>query len=185
MWPFSKKSLPSTNSIEFYLINKEVRCKMNISSVEDILYMPSLVSTIFTKDTELQCNSLIKDLAKMYGKDVSDLICSELIPPGRKISWESGEEYKQEELSEEEIEEIREELGLDEDEEIHVSRPKNVDECWVGHTNFDVALVAKDIKNIDGVDAFTQMSRHRFVVGVGKLFTFTDIRKIIESKCIR
>ena len=55
-------------------------------------------------------------------------------------------------------------------------------DCWMGHTNFDIT---EDIKNeldsTEGVEVLKICSRYRFFVGIGKMFDFKDVRKIIEK----
>ena len=62
---------------------------------------------------------------------------------------------------------------------------KMFDACWVGHANFD--LCSSDVQKLNrivGVEALRIMSRYRFFVGIGKSFSFADVRKDIqESLC--
>lgn len=56
-------------------------------------------------------------------------------------------------------------------------------DCWIGHTNFDITGIIKNIINkTQGVEVLKIMSRYRFFVGVGKMFEFSDVRKEIEEK---
>lgn len=55
-------------------------------------------------------------------------------------------------------------------------------EFRMGHTNF--VLTAKEvekIKNVPGIDALKVLSPYRLLVGIGKLFSFTDVRTDIEK----
>lgn len=55
-------------------------------------------------------------------------------------------------------------------------------ECWIGHTNFDITESVKDqINDTYGVEILKVYSRYRFFVGVGRMFDFKDVRKIIEE----
>ena len=59
-------------------------------------------------------------------------------------------------------------------------------DCWMGHTNFDIT---EDIKNeldsTDGVEVLKICSRYRFFVGIGKMFDFKDVRKMIEKSILK
>ena len=55
-------------------------------------------------------------------------------------------------------------------------------ECWVGHTNFDITESVKDqINDTFGVEILKVYSRYRFFIGIGRMFDFKDVRKIIEE----
>ena len=58
--------------------------------------------------------------------------------------------------------------------------------CWMGHTNFDIT---EDIKNeldsTEGVEVLKICSRYRFFVGIGKMFDFKDVRKMIEKSILK
>ena len=55
-------------------------------------------------------------------------------------------------------------------------------DCWMGYTNFDITKsVQEALENIEGVELLNIMTRYRFFLGVGKLFEFPDVRKLIES----
>jgi hypothetical protein len=59
-------------------------------------------------------------------------------------------------------------------------------DCWMAHTNFDITPRIKDILNqIPGVEILKIFSRYRFFIGVGTLFDFKDVRKIIEREIIQ
>ena len=59
-------------------------------------------------------------------------------------------------------------------------------DCWVGHTNFDIT---EDIKNeldrTEGIEVLKICSRYRFFVGIGKMFDFKDVRKMIEKSILK
>jgi len=59
-------------------------------------------------------------------------------------------------------------------------------DCWMGHTNFDIT---EDIKNeldsTEGVEVLKICSRYRFFVGIGKMFDFKDVRKMIEKSILK
>ena len=58
-------------------------------------------------------------------------------------------------------------------------------ECWIVHSNFDIT---KEIKNIlnktEGVELLKICSRYRFFIGIGKMFEFKNVRKLIEERLI-
>ena len=56
-------------------------------------------------------------------------------------------------------------------------------ECWVAHTNFNLTEKIKDqLDKIEGIELLKVFSRYRFLVGVGKMFDFSDVRRSIEKK---
>lgn len=184
MWPFKKKSSPSTKTIEFYTDdNNIVKVKFGIPKDEDLCYFPSLMRTIFSDDCKHQCENLLKQRASACGSDMLQMITEEFHPKGRKIVWESSEEYRNDLTAMDEAQ-IREEFGLDDDTEIDLVEDENEPECWIGHTNFDVSLICRTVSAIDGVDVFKQISRHRFIIAVAKLFSFSEVRKNVEERCI-
>ena len=55
-------------------------------------------------------------------------------------------------------------------------------ECWMGYTNFDITgHIQKNIENINGVELLSIISRYRFFIGVGKLFSFKTVRVDAEN----
>ena len=55
-------------------------------------------------------------------------------------------------------------------------------DCWMGHTNFDITPKIKEqLNKIQGVEVLKICSRYRFFIGVGKMFSFADVRKNIEK----
>lgn len=56
-------------------------------------------------------------------------------------------------------------------------------ECRLGYTNFNISKnVAEIIENTEGVEALVIISRYRFLISVGKLFDFSNIRKELDEK---
>ena len=54
-------------------------------------------------------------------------------------------------------------------------------DCWIGHTNFDITTFVKDqIELTPGVEALIILTRYRFFIGIGKLFSFRNVRVSIE-----
>ena len=59
-------------------------------------------------------------------------------------------------------------------------------DCWIGHTNFDITPMVKDkLNKIPGIEVLKICSRYRFFIGIGNMFDFTDVRKIIEGELLR
>ena len=55
-------------------------------------------------------------------------------------------------------------------------------DCWLGHTNFDITdSVQNYIESTPGVEVLVILTRYRFFLGVGKLFSFRDVRVGIEN----
>lgn len=58
--------------------------------------------------------------------------------------------------------------------------------CWIGYTNFNITIDIKDkLDKIEGVELLKIFTRYRFLVGVGHMFDFSDVRKRIEEICIK
>lgn len=58
-------------------------------------------------------------------------------------------------------------------------------DCWIGHTNFDLTPSIKTmLDSIPGIELLKIYSRYRFFIGIGKMFEFTEVRKIIEDSLI-
>jgi hypothetical protein len=54
--------------------------------------------------------------------------------------------------------------------------------CWFGHTNFDITKsVAKKLDEIEGVELLKVITRYRFLIGVGKAFSFANVRLNLEN----
>lgn len=59
--------------------------------------------------------------------------------------------------------------------------PLNHFEFWIGHTNFDITPEFVNIVNsIPGVEGLKIFSRYRFIITIGKLFNFTQVRSLLE-----
>lgn len=58
-------------------------------------------------------------------------------------------------------------------------------DCWIGHTNFNLTNSIKDkLNKVDGVELLKIYSRYRFLIGVGHMFNFKEVRKNIEKTLI-
>ena len=55
-------------------------------------------------------------------------------------------------------------------------------DCWLGYTAFDITQEVQDaIEKIPGVEVLMVLTRYRFFLGIGKLFSFRDVRVNIEK----
>ena len=58
-------------------------------------------------------------------------------------------------------------------------------ECWMGHTNFDITETIKTtLDKTEGIELLKICSRYRFFIGIGKMFEFKNVRKLIEERLI-
>jgi len=72
-------------------------------------------------------------------------------------------------------------LNIDDNLAHEISLATNFD-CWVAHTNFNLTEKIKDnLDDVEGVELLKVFSRYRFLVGVGKMFDFSEVRKEIEK----
>lgn len=64
---------------------------------------------------------------------------------------------------------------------VEAFNPLNHHEFWIGHTNFDITQSFLDIAdNIPGIEGVKVFSRYRFLITVGKLFSFSQVRTMLE-----
>jgi|TARA_R110000744_G_scaffold167267_1_gene284656 hypothetical protein len=55
-------------------------------------------------------------------------------------------------------------------------------DCWIGHTNFNITpAVKKTLDEVNGVEVLKICSRYRFFIGIGKMFSFKNVREEIEN----
>ncbi len=53
---------------------------------------------------------------------------------------------------------------------------------WLANTNFKITRRTREIlNNIDGIEAVVFLTRYRFIVGIGKLFTQKDVCNAIDK----
>ncbi len=72
-------------------------------------------------------------------------------------------------------------LNIDENLAGEISLATNFN-CWVAHTNFNLTERLKnELDSVEGVELLKIFSRYRFLVGVGKMFDFTEVRREIEK----
>ena len=73
-------------------------------------------------------------------------------------------------------------ISLDDEMATEINIASNFD-CWVAHTNFNLTEKIKNqLDKIEGVELLKVYSRYRFLVGIGRMFDFKDVRRKIESK---
>jgi hypothetical protein len=52
----------------------------------------------------------------------------------------------------------------------------------LGHTNFNITKEIKDkLNRTEGIELLKICSRYRFFIGVGRMFDFGNVRKVIED----
>jgi len=96
------------------------------------------------------------------------------------MELEDQEEYQEEFESALESQEI---LAVPVPNSFHeqISLVSNYD-CWIGHTNFNLTpSIKEEFEEVEGVEVLKICSRYRFFVGVGQMFDFKDVRKIVEE----
>lgn len=73
-------------------------------------------------------------------------------------------------------------LNLDENISTEIALANNFD-CWVAHTNFNLTeSIKNELDRVEGIEILKIFSRYRFLIGIGKMFEFTDVRKNVETK---
>lgn len=131
-----------------------------------------------------------------YEDVIEQQISSPIVDQLYNAMIRKSEESIIEELTEEELEQmerlIEEGLQGDPMQETHmmniseslaseISLATNFD-CWIAHTNFNLTESIKNkLDQIEGVEMLKIFSRYRFLIGVGRMFNFSDVRKEIES----
>jgi hypothetical protein len=59
-------------------------------------------------------------------------------------------------------------------------------ECWMGHTNFDITPEVKEkLNTIEGIELLKVCSRYRFFIGIGRMFHFANVRKLIDEEIVK
>lgn len=59
--------------------------------------------------------------------------------------------------------------------------PSNMFDCWFCHTNFDITEADKhQLDMVEGIEVLRIVSRYRFFIGIGKMFSLTDVRPQVE-----
>ena len=127
----------------------------------------------------------------------------------KKIGWQKYEEVIEEQLDSPRLDMLYQKMGMvdldDEDEDYvededdqptthqnlmipidsklieNISLTQNFD-CWLGHTNFNITKEIKDkLTRTEGIELLKICSRYRFFIGVGRMFDFGNVRKVIED----
>jgi len=141
---------------------------------------------------------MMKKTSKIGWQKYEDVLESQLNSPVIDQLYNSlfrkSQEIEIEDLSEEELEEMErimeeEGFGVQGDQMINISESLAGEislatnfECWIGHTNFNLTEDIKDeLDQIEGIEMLKVYSRYRFLVGIGRMFDFSDVRKNIES----
>ncbi len=111
----------------------------------------------------------------------------------RTIAWEKWKDFDSEELEERLAEENVSEENGEELKRIIVPMmvrtpfgdyspyeamsPSKMYDCWVCHTNFPITKNHENLLNqVDGIEVLKVMTRYRVFIGIGKLFSLTDVR---------
>ena len=56
-------------------------------------------------------------------------------------------------------------------------------DCWIGHCNFVITNKTFDqLDNMNGVEYLDVLSKYRFIIGLGKAFTLTDVRGELQKE---
>ena len=72
-------------------------------------------------------------------------------------------------------------MNIDENLAGEINLATNFD-CWVAHTNFNLTEnIRNQLDRVEGVELLKVFSRYRFLVGVGRMFDFSEVRKEIEK----
>ncbi len=58
--------------------------------------------------------------------------------------------------------------------------PTKMFDCWICHTNFDISGCENVLDNVEGIEVLKVMTRYRIFIGIGKMFSLTDIRPKVE-----
>jgi len=60
--------------------------------------------------------------------------------------------------------------------------PSNMFDCWICHTNFDINESDKAMLDlVEGIEVLKVMTRYRFFIGIGKMFSLTEVRPLVEA----
>jgi len=72
-------------------------------------------------------------------------------------------------------------LNITDEMSTQINLANNFD-CWIAHTNFNLTeSIKNELDRVEGIELLRVFSRYRFLIGVGKMFEFTDVRKTIEE----
>ena len=106
----------------------------------------------------------------------------------RKIAWERWVDFNHETASEINDEDddlelipisVRTPLGMFSPYE--EMSPNKMFDCWIAYTNFSLNESHRDLlDSVEGIEVLRIMSRYRFFIGIGKLFSLTEVRPRVE-----
>ena len=61
-------------------------------------------------------------------------------------------------------------------------KPSDRWDCWLAYTNFNLTFgLLEQLESIEGVEAVKVMGRYTFFIGIGKLFSPTEVKLNIEN----
>lgn len=130
---------------------------------------------------------------KIGWQKYEDLLEQQLSSPLINMLTSKLAETEEEETYEDTYEESEEDLSSSTNVSLFPVSPQLIEdmtmlsnyECWIGHTNFDITEEMKDILNsIDGIEIMRICSRYRFFIGIGRMFSFKNVRGDIEKALI-
>lgn len=59
--------------------------------------------------------------------------------------------------------------------------PSKMFDCWICHTNFTITEEDKNrLDLVEGIEVLKIMSRYRFFIGIGKMFSLRDVHPMVE-----
>ena len=127
---------------------------------------------------------------KIGWQKYEDMIKKQISSPLASLMMSMSLGFQQEEM-EEDADETELDFETEEQEILAIPVPQNMYEqislvsnydCWIGHTNFNLTPSLKDkLEKVQGVEVLKICSRYRFFIGVGQMFDFKDVRKLIEQ----
>ena len=137
----------------------------------------------------------MKKTQKIGWQKYEDIIESQINSPlvdkiyksmSRMIHEYQNNQEEDEQISQHEnVEEVFEQpmvLNMDESIAAEIALANNFD-CWVAHTNFNLTEKIKNqLDGVDGVEMLKVFSRYRFLIGIGRMFDFTEVRENIENE---
>lgn len=127
-----------------------------------------------------------------YEDVIEEQISSPIVDQLYNAMIRKSEESIIEDLTEEELEQMErmieqdmsqtnEMINIPEGLANEISLATNFD-CWIAHTNFNLTeSIKNELDQIEGVEMLKIFSRYRFLIGVGRMFNFSDVRQEIES----
>tara|TARA_A100001515_G_scaffold137593_1_gene130346 strand:+ start:1279 stop:1719 length:441 start_codon:yes stop_codon:yes gene_type:complete len=127
-----------------------------------------------------------------YEDVIEQQISSPIVDQLYNAMVRKSEESVIEDLTEEELEQMErlieqdmsqtsEMINIPESLANEISLATNFD-CWIAHTNFNLTeSIKNELDQIEGVEMLKIFSRYRFLIGVGRMFNFSDVRQEIES----